>query len=71
MMPEGELEELLERFENFQSQETFHDATIYAVFLRAFDYYAATHEKVQQDKAVSFANFVAGYLRAKLDMGME
>lgn len=66
-MAKEEIEELLTRFENFQSQETFHDADIHSVYLRAFDYYVATHERVQHDKGVSFANFVAGYLRAKLD----
>lgn len=67
MISEEELEELLIRFENFQSQETFNDADIHIVYLRAFDYYVAAHEKVQHDKGVSFANFVAGYLKAKLD----
>jgi hypothetical protein len=64
---EEELEEFLKRFESFQCQETFHDSGIHTVYLRAFDYYVATHEKVQHDKGVSFANFVAGYLKAKLD----
>jgi hypothetical protein len=67
MTSEKEIEELLTKFENFQSQETFHDADIYSLYLRAFDYYIATHERVQQDKGVSFANFAAGYLRAKFD----
>jgi hypothetical protein len=64
---EKELEELLTRFENFQHQETFLDADIHTIYLRAFDYYIATHEKGQHDKGISFANFVAGYLRAKID----
>jgi hypothetical protein len=64
---EEELEKLLTRFENFQCQETFHDTDIYVNYLHAFDYYVATHEKVQHDKGVSFANFVAGYLKAKFD----
>jgi hypothetical protein len=36
--------------------------------VRSFDYYVATHENAQHDKGVSFANFVAGYLRAKIDL---
>jgi hypothetical protein len=67
MTSEKELEELLVRFENFQCQETFHDTSIYLVYMQAFNYYVATHENVQHDKAVSFANFVAGYLRAGID----
>jgi hypothetical protein len=68
MTPEEEkFEKLLEEFEDFQCQETSHDADIYTVYLRAFDYYVTTHEKVQHDKGVSFANFVAGYLKAKID----
>jgi hypothetical protein len=66
-MTEKELEDLLTRFENFQCQETFHDTDTYIFYLRAFDYYVSTHENVQHDKGVSFANFVAGYLIAKSD----
>jgi hypothetical protein len=47
--------------------ETACDEDIYAVYLQAFDYYVATHEKIQQDKAASFANFVTGYLKARFD----
>jgi hypothetical protein len=68
MTSEEYLEELLIRFENFRCLETSCDEVIYTVYLRAFDYYVATHEKVQQDKAVSFASFVAGYLKAKSDV---
>lgn len=68
MTSEKKLEELLARFEDFQCQETYHDADIYAVYLRAFDYYVVTHERAQHDKGVSFAHFVAGYLKAKFDM---
>jgi hypothetical protein len=64
---EEKLEELLTRFENFQCQKTFRDTDIYVVYLRAFDYYTATHERAQHDKGVSFANFAAGYLKAKFD----
>jgi hypothetical protein len=71
MAGEIELEELLTRFEEFQCQETFHDADIHTVYLRAFDYYIATHEKVQHDKGVSFANFVAGYLKSEQDAGRD
>jgi hypothetical protein len=67
MVGETELEELLMKFENFQCLETFRDVDIYTVYLRSFDYYVDTHEKVQHDKGISFANFVAGYLKAKLD----
>jgi hypothetical protein len=67
MIAEEKFEELLTRFDNFQYQRTFHDEDIHIVYLQAFDYYVATHEKVQHDKGVSFANFVAGYLKAKLD----
>lgn len=65
MVSEEKLEELLTLFENFQCQETFHDTDIHVAYLRAFDYYVATHERVQHDKGVSFANFVAGYLKCE------
>lgn len=67
MITEVEIEDLLTRFENFQCQETFHDKDIYEVYLRSFNYYVATHERGQYDKGLSFANFVVGYLKAKLD----
>jgi hypothetical protein len=67
MISEEELEKFLTRFEDFQCQETLHDADVYTVYLQSFDYYVSTHEKAQHDKGVSFANFVVGYLKAKLD----
>jgi hypothetical protein len=67
MPTETELEELLTRFENFQHLEMLLDVDLHTIFLRSFDYYVTTHEKGQHDKAVSFANFVVGYLKAKAD----
>jgi hypothetical protein len=67
-MTSKELEGLLSRFENFQCQEMFHDADISIIRSQAYNYYIA-QEKVQYSagNSFAFANFVAGYLRAKID----
>jgi hypothetical protein len=65
MTPE-ELEKLLTKFEDFCCQKTYPDSDIHTEYLRAYDYYLASHP-MQAPTGFMFANFVAGYLRAKLD----
>jgi hypothetical protein len=63
-----EFKELLDKFENISCRTTLDDADISIIRSQAYNYYIA-QEKVQYSvgNSFAFANFVAGYLRAKID----
>jgi hypothetical protein len=61
------LEKLIGKFDEFRCQKTFHEADICIQHSRAYDYYATQHGGSHSGDRLAFANFVAGYLKAKLD----
>jgi hypothetical protein len=65
-MTTEEMEKLLTKFDEFQYQATFQDTNIHIEYVRAYDYFADVRPG-EQDKRSVFANFVAGYLKAKRD----
>jgi ADP-dependent phosphofructokinase/glucokinase len=66
-----EFKELLDRFEEVNCQSTVDDVDISLIHSRAYNYYmthkGATSFVENFGKALAFANFVAGYLKAKID----
>jgi septation ring formation regulator EzrA len=64
-MTPDKFKDLADRFEDFQKQKTFRDTDIDIEYSRAYDYYTDKYDNA--DVGFAFANFVAGYLKAKLD----
>jgi hypothetical protein len=61
------LEKLIKKFEDFRCQKTVDESDIHVQQSRAYDYYETKHEGSHSGDRLAFANFVAGYLKAKLD----
>jgi hypothetical protein len=64
---EEQFGKILVKFDEFRCQKTFLETDIHIAHSKAYDYYATLHEGGHHGDRLAFANFVAGYLKAKID----